>query len=61
MIKVYLKCGHVYETGFITDTEKTTLLTVCPRCRREVEIVKAVERVHPAEGSRKWVDGDEVK
>ena len=60
MLNVYLLCGHVFETGFITSVEKSTRLTVCPICRREVRIVKAVERVHPP-GSRLWVDGAEIQ
>ena len=60
MIAVYLQCGHNYETGFLTQIEKETSLTVCPKCRREVKIVKAAERVHPP-NSKRWIDGAEIK
>ena len=61
MIGVYLLCGHIYEAGFLTQIEKETRLTVCPKCRQEVKIIKAFERVHPPDSKKKWVDGAEIK
>ncbi|MEM1995219.1 MAG: hypothetical protein QXW32_07120 [Nitrososphaerales archaeon] len=61
MLRVYLRCGHTYEVGSLTEAEEKTGKTTCPTCRKKTRIEKAHLLKHPNDSKRRWVEGEPIK